>query len=292
MPDEPTFGIDRGAVRKQFGRRAGSIDSVDAISREISSRMAERLDYIRITPRRVLDLGCGTGADRRGLVERYPDAMHVGMDFALPVLSRQLGKPAGPLRRLISRSRPPILVAGDAAALPLANASFGMIWSNLLLNWLDDPLPALREINRVLEIGGMVMFSTLGPDTLKELRAALPASSVHRFIDMHDLGDALVKAGFGDPVMDMQMLNVTYRSTDDLIADLRLGGHASVHQARPRGLRTPRTWRRQLDEIEAQRRGGQLPVTLELVFGHAWKVAPKYDDQGRSIIRFDKKPRP
>lgn len=290
MPDAPPFRIDRTAVRKHFDRRADRAESIDAIPREVAARMEERLDYMRISPARVLDLGCGTGTDRRALKARYPDAVHVGLDFSQASLLRQVGRPAGKLRRLLARKERPVLAAGDALALPFPGDSFGMIWSNLVVNWFDDPLPAFAEMHRVLETGGVVMFSTLGPDSLKELRAALPATSVHSFIDMHDLGDAMLKAGFGDPVMDMQMLRVNYRKTEDLLRDLRLGGHASAHAARPRGLRTPGAWRRQMARLEAQRVDGLLPTTLELVFGHAWKLPPKLDAQGRSIIRFERRP--
>ena len=290
MTAPESFRIDRQAVRKHFGRRAAQCDAVDSISREIASRMAERLDYVRLSPQCVLDLGCGIGADREALARRYPEALQLGVDFAVPALARQMPAQRGLLGRVLSRSKAPRLAAADALSLPLRPASVDMIWSNLMLNWLDDPLPALREMNRVLRVDGVVMFSTLGPDTLKELRAALPSTSVHRFIDMHDIGDALVSAGFGDPVMDMQMLQVTYRSSDDLLRDLRLGGHVSADAARPRGLRSPAQWRNTLARLEEQRRDGVIPTTLEVVFGHAWKSLPKADADGNPIIRFERKP--
>ena len=290
MPEQPPFRIDARAVRQHYSHRAHTSAQVEAIPREVASRMQERLDYIRIPTGRILDLGCGGGADRHMLQARYPDAAHIGVDFALPPLRLQQPRPAGLLSRLLRRNDAPLLASADALALPFASRSFAMVWSNLMLNWLDDPLPALKEANRVLDIGGLLMFSTLGPDTLKELRSAFPATSVHRFIDMHDLGDALVKAGFGDPVMDMQMLTVTYPSARELLADLRLGGHASAHAARPRGLMGREAWQRSVRKLEALARNGSLPATLELVFGHAWKVAPKSDELGRAIVRFEKRP--
>ncbi|RTL27570.1 MAG: methyltransferase domain-containing protein, partial [Rhodocyclaceae bacterium] len=171
--------------------------------------------------------------------------------------------------------------------------SVSLAWSNLMLQWLHDPLPALKEIHRVLEVGGMLMFATLGPDTLKELRAALPASDaehLHRFIDMHDLGDALVGAGFSDPVMDMEMLTVTYTKLDDLFRDLRVSGSNNAALTRPHGLVGKRHWETLRANYEKLRRDGRLPATVEVVYGHAWKTAPKVADDGRAIIRFERKP--
>lgn len=291
MTHESRFEIDSQSVRRHYDRRARTCGAVDAIPREIAARMAERLDYIRIEPRRVLDLGCGTGADLAALKARYPGAAHLGLDFSLPMLAQHSTPASGLLHRLLRRQDRPQFLAGDARTLPLAPRSISLVWSNLMLNWCDDPLPALREVHRVLEIDGLLMFSTLGPDTLKELRLALPPSRVHRFIDMHDLGDVLVSAGFSDPVMDMQMLSVTYRDFNDLLRDLRLGGHACADSTRPRGLTGRQTWARARQAYEKLRRDGVLPATLELVFGHAWKGSPKTDEQGRAVVRFDRSAR-
>ena len=282
MAASDDYRIDRGVVRRNGRRHAAATASHDAVVREVAARMDERLDYIRLAPRRILDLGCGTGADRARLQARYRDSHVVGADACEALLA--------PVRRrgLIGRllgNRPPV-VAADAIALPFPPSSFGMVWSNLMLQWLDDPAPALAEVHRVLETDGMVMFSTLGPDSLQELRQAFPEHSVHRFIDMHDIGDALLRAGFGDPVMDMQMLTVTYAEIDTLLAELRGSGSANARTDRPRGLIGTRAWQARLARLEAGRHDAVLPITLELVFGHAWKQAPKADEQGRPVIRF------
>ena len=161
-----------------------------------------------------------------------------------------------------------------------------------MLNWLHDPVPALKEMHRVLEVGGLLMFSTLGPDTLKELRACMPAGSgerVHRFIDMHDLGDALVTTGFGDPVMDMHTITLTYEDFDGLLRDLRNAGATNASVARPRGLSGKGSWQRAREAYERMRREGRLPATVEVIFGHAWKTAPKTTEDGRSIVQFHPK---
>ena len=290
----PDFQLDPQLVRRRAGRAAADYASVDTLAREISRRMSERLDYIRIEPKRILDLGCGPGSDLAAFAVRYPGTPRIAIDSAPAMLAQARGE-RGLLKRLMNFRKPaePDFVCADATALPLARGSVSLAWSNLMLQWLHDPLPALKEINRVLEVGGLLMFSTLGPDTLKELRAALPASKsehLHRFIDMHDLGDALVGAGFSDPVMDMEMLTVTYAKLDDLFHDLRTSGSANAAVSRPRGLVGKGHWQHLRAAYEALRRDGRLPATVEVVYGHAWKAAPKVTDDGRAIIRFERKP--
>ncbi|WP_332669827.1 methyltransferase domain-containing protein [Aromatoleum sp.] len=284
------FALDRDLLIRRFGRAAATYDEVSVLAREVARRMDERLDYIRIAPKRILDLGCGTGADFDVLAKRFPSATRVGVDFALPMLERARGD-RGLFGRLRALGRPatPSLVCADAGALPLARASMSLVWSNLMLNWLADPLPALREMHRVLEVDGMLMFSSLGPDTLAELRVALPQAygeRVHRFIDMHDLGDALVAAGFSDPVMDMEVLTLTYSDLDELLRDLRLSGSANASTARPRGLTGKSGWAAARSALDALRREGRLPATFEIVQGHAWKAQPKVTDDGRAVMRF------
>lgn len=290
----PDFQLDPRLVRRRAGRAAAGYATVDALAREVSRRMGERLEYIRVEPRRILDLGCGPGADLPTLGERYPGIPRIAIDAAPAMLARARGE-QGLLKRLLRLGKPadPDFVCADAAALPLARSSVSLAWSNLMLNWLHDPLPALKELHRVLEVGGLLMFSTLGPDTLKELRSALPPSRhehLHRFIDMHDLGDALVGAGFSDPVMDMEMITVTYTRLDDLFRDLRDSGCNNAAAARPRGLTGRSHWQQLRAAYEALRRDGRLPASVEVVYGHAWKAAPKVTEDGRSVIQFQRKP--
>jgi malonyl-CoA O-methyltransferase len=294
----PGFALDRGLLRRRFERAAPRCDDADALAREVARRMDERLDYIRLSPQRVLDLGCGTGADLPRLAERFPAATLLAADFAPAMLARagaRLRPQGGGLLRRLIGGRPataPHFVA-DARALPLARASLGLVWSNLMLPALDDPLPAFREVHRTLEVDGLFMFSTLGPDTLHELRAVLPAATgerVHRFIDMHDLGDALVQAGFSDPVMDMEMLTLTYADLDGLFADLRASGTNNAARGRPRGLSGRSGWEAARAAYARLRRDGRLPASFEIIQGHAWKAAPKTTEDGRAIVRFQARP--
>lgn len=291
MPAPMDFRLDRRLLLRRFGRAAATYDEVAVLAREVARRMDERLEYIRVAPTRILDLGCGTGADFDLLTRRYPNAARFGVDFSLPMLSR-LTRTRGLLGRLrsLGRPAPPPLICADAEALPVARGSMSLVWSNLMLNWLTDPLPALTEMHRVLEVDGLLMFSSLGPDTLKELRTALPETTgdrVHRFIDMHDIGDALVRAGFSDPVMDMEVLTLTYSGVDALLHDLRLSGSTNASIARPRGLSGKSAWDAARRRLDALRRDGRLPATFEIVQGHAWKAQPKTLDDGRAIVRFE-----
>ena len=299
-PKDKDFSLDRALLRRRFARAAATTDGADVLAREVARRMDERLDYIRCEPRHVLDLGCGTGADLPRLAQRFAQATLLAADFAPPMLARagerQRGAAPAPglLQRRLGRGPAPLPhVVADARALPFARGSLGLVWSNLMLPAVDDPLPVLQEIHRTLEVGGLLMFSTLGPDSLRELRAALPADTgerVHRFIDMHDVGDALVKAGFADPVMDMEMLTLTYTELDGLLLDLRATGANNAASTRARGLAGRQAWARARANYETLRQDGRLPATFEIIQGHAWKPAPKTLDDGRSIVHFQPRP--
>ncbi len=267
-------------MRAQFGAAAATYDEAAVLAKEVSLRMTAKLDYIKLAPVRVADIGCATGDGIRALQARYPQALPLAIDYA-PTMLAEVSRRAPWLDRL--RRRAPRCVAADVRALPLAGGSLGLAWSNLMLHWLDDPLPALRELHRALEVGGLLLFSALGPDTLKELRDA-GATTLRRFHDMHDLGDMLVAAGFADPVMEMEKIEFAYTHPGDLLRDQRrLGVRDGLLGAMGfrEGRRVFRAW-------QAQRRGGRLPATFEIVYGHAWKAQPKTTADGRSIVRFRK----
>ncbi len=286
------FEIDVTHVRRQFNRAADAYEQADVLARATAEQMEARLEGILHQPSHILDLGCGTGRDLVALAKRYPNARLSALDTAAGMV-KQLPAPGGVVSRLLRRGPRIDRVVGRADALPFASARFDMVWSNLMLNWLHDPAPAFAEIHRVMRVDGMLMFATLGPDTLKELRAALGDAGelhVHPFIDMHDIGDALVRAGFGDPVMDMDALTLTYTEFDGLIADLRQSGSTNAAVHRPRGLGQRHRWQQARERYEQYRQAGRLPATFEIVYGHAWKPAPKTLDDGRSVIRFQPKP--
>src|SRR5664279_2398988 len=282
--------VDLRQVQRNFARAAASYDAVAVLQREIASRMLERLDYVKIEPERVLDLGCGTGAALTALGERYPKAQVLGADVSEAMLNVARGQRSR-LRWLLPflRANKASLLAAEAPALPLKSGSVGMIWSNLMLHWLEEPQPALREMHRTLDVGGLLMFSTFGPDTLKELRASFSDGYEHtqRFADMHDYGDMLLECGFADPVMDAEVLTVTYACVDDLFRDLRQSGAGCAMQARRRGLMGRTTWSAARARYESLMKEGRLPATFEVVYGHAWKAQPKKTADGSTIVRFD-----
>lgn len=218
--------------------------------------MLERLDYMKLAPRRILD--AGSGPPQRLLGKRYPKAEVVALDFSLGMLRSRR-------KRFLERSVPQA-VCGDLERLPLAPETVDLVWSNVALHWLAEPLQALKEFERVLAPAGLLMFSTLGPDTLKELRAAAGAGRVHVFQDMHDLGDMLLAAGFLAPVMDMEMLTLAYPAAGGLLKDLRESGQTSARADRPRGLAGK--------AFAAGLRAALSPrASFEVVYGHAWKRA-------------------
>lgn len=286
--------VDSRQVRRNFARAAASYDSAAVLQREIGSRMLERLDYVKIEPQRILDLGCGTGSSLAALGERYRQAEVIGADLSQVMLEAGRGQRSR-LRWLLPflRANKTKLLAADAAALPLLSGSQGLVWSNLLLHWLDDPLPAFREMHRVLNVGGLLMFSTFGPDTLKELRESFSDGYVHtqRFGDMHDFGDMLLECGFSDPVMDVERLTLTYSSLDDLFRDLRQSGAGCAMTARRSGLMGRSQWLAMRTAYEKLSIEGRLPATFEVVYGHAWKAAARKTPDGSAIVRFDPKQR-
>jgi malonyl-CoA O-methyltransferase len=268
---------DRRHVRRSFDRAALTYDAAAALQREVCDRVVERLDFIKQVPRRVLDLGCGTGYGTAKLAARYGDARVVALDLAESMLPLALkaGAPEGWAKMSAWFQTPRRhAVCADAEALPLAHASIDLVFSNLTMQWCD-PKRLFAEARRVLTPGGLLMFSTFGPDTLKELRSvfatvdALP--HVNSFIDMHDLGDELVHAGFADPVMDMEIITVTYADLKALLMELKAIGAHNVLPGRERGLMGRQRWEKLIAEYDKLRKDGRLPSTYEVVYGHAWK---------------------
>jgi malonyl-CoA O-methyltransferase len=258
--------IDKRRARRSFERAAEDYDRVAVLQREIANRLLERLDYIRLEPRRILDLGTGTGHAINALHQRYRKAQVVALDFAQGMLLQA--------RRRGSWLRRPLCVCADAESLPLADATLDLIVSNATLQWCNDLDRTFRECLRVLRPGGLLMFTTFGPDTLMELRAAWREidgdSHVSPFLDMHDIGDALVRTRFADPVMDADRLTLTYERARDLMLDLKVLGAHNATQDRPRTI-TGRTRLAAVEQAyEIHRRDGRLPATYEVLFGHAW----------------------
>ena len=268
-PTPDDYRLDRRAVRASFDRASATYDEAAVLQSRVREQLLERLDYVRLAPKTILDVGCGTGQAAPPLLKRYPGSRLIALDLAPGMLRAARG------RRHWWR-RPSVLCA-DAAAIPLADGSVDLIFSNLMLQWCNDPDAVFSEFRRVLAPHGLMTFSTFGPDTLTELRGAWGAVDdrvhVNRFIDMHDIGDAMVRAGLAEPVMDVDYFCMTYPRVIDLMRDLKAIGAHNVTAGRGRGL----MGRRRLDALaeayEPHRREGRLPATWEVVYGQAWGPA-------------------
>jgi len=297
--------IDIRRVRESFSEPERLRES-DFLRREIAQRMAERLALVKLTPQAVLDAGCGEGADLVGLQKRYADARLIGIDAAPAMLAaarKQQGSAWSALNNVLAQWLPnrlragkmlgaqPGLLCGDFAQLPLAANTVDLVWSNMALHWHPQPDRVFAEWRRVLRVDGLLMFSCFGPDTMKELRAALAqvdrTPHVLPFVDMHDFGDMLGEAGFATPVMDMETITITYETTAKLLADVRaLGGNPLAN--RRRGLIGRSAWGRALQILENSRRAdGRIPLSFEIIYGHAFRPQARTNSRGESIVHFD-----
>jgi malonyl-CoA O-methyltransferase len=279
--------LDKRAVRRSFEHAAASYDAHAVLQHEVCGRMLERLEYIKITPAAILDAGSGTGNALSGLLARYPGVPLVALDIAHAMLQRVRNR----LKwwQMLPPLRPPLdLVCGDIERLPVSKESVGLVWSNLALQWVTDLPHTISELHRVLQPGGLLMFSTFGPDTLKELRLAYESTDAHthvsQFVDMHDIGDMLVASGYADPVMDMEQLTLTYDDVRSLMRELKAIGARNATAGRPTGL-SPKSLLANVErKYETFRREGKLPATFEIVYGHAWKPLPRQSPTGHRVI--------
>jgi malonyl-CoA O-methyltransferase len=284
--------IDPARVQQLFADPA-RVAASGFLRREIAGRMFERLSLVKNSPQQVLDAGCGVGEDLAQLQKAYPAAQVLGVDAVPAMLAAAAGAGQAPrsfLSRLLPAKSGIDLVCADFGQLPLGPNSLDLVWSNLALHWHPQPDRVFAEWRRVLRVDGLLMFSNFGPDTFRELRSAFAAmdETPHSlpFVDMHDFGDQLVEAGFTTPVMDMEQITVTYDTPQALLADVRaFGGNPLA--TRRRGLVGRAAWQRMLDALEAGRRpDGKLGLTFEVIYGHAFRPAPKVTAAGEAIVRF------
>ncbi|MDO9281619.1 MAG: malonyl-ACP O-methyltransferase BioC [Methylotenera sp.] len=300
MITDDIYRIDKARARASFGRAAETYDAAAILQKQVREEMLSRLDLVKLNPEVILDAGCGTGMASHALQKKYEKSQVVSLDFAYPMLqkTRQTRANMGlvhKLKLLLGGAKQNLLCA-DIEALPLSNASTGLIWSNLAIQWCNDLDAALQEFHRVLQPEGLLMFSTFGPDTLRELRVASSVASgneytsVSRFIDMHDIGDALVRAGFSAPVLDVERFTLTYADVKSVMRDLKSIGAHNATDGRARGLLGRGFFEKLEQSYEQFRMDGKLPATFEVVYGHAWRGQDKSQfDDGVSPVTF--KPR-
>jgi len=287
-PQVPSTGLDVAACRRFQDRAARVYGQHARVPGEVGDRLLERLDGLKFAPAVIADLGCGPGLQARRLAARFRAARVVAVDVSRPMLD-VAGRQRGRLRRRFER------IQGDLGALPLAAASVDLAFANLALDGCADPSAALNGLRRILRPGGLLLVSLFGRDTLRELHEAGAAFGdrrrVARFGDVQTLGNALIAAGFGEPVLDTDWITTGYESAGALFAELRGTGLTHAASDRPRGLMTPRRLRRLAEALEGMppagdRRGldddasaaAGVTVTWEIVYASAW--AP---DEGAPI---------
>lgn len=267
-PDLSTeFKVDKRLVRRSFDKAASGYDRAAVLQKLVEQKCLERLSLLRLQPERILDLGCGTGRASQLLMDRYRKAEMISTDLA-PAMLR--------LARKRKRWwRPQRFVCLDAECLPFAPARFDLIFSSLVFQWVNDLDRLFDGLFQSLRPNGLLLFATFGPDTLRELRAAWRQvdddNHVGSFIDMHDIGDALGRAGFESPVLDVEKFTLTYDNLIALARDLKAIGAHNVTAGRSRALTGRQRWLCLEAAYEAFRQDRRLPATYEVTFAHAWK---------------------
>ena len=276
LPSKQNF--EQARVRRAFDRAADRYDQFAVLQNEVCNRLLEKLEIVKLSPQLILDAGTGTGTAIPDLFERYKKAQLVALDLS----ENMLNKAARHGRFL----RSPHRVCADIEHLPFANNVFDLVFSSLSMQWCNDLNAALLEAKRVLKPGGLFVFTTFGPDTLKELRHSWAKvddeDHVNQFIDMHDIGDALLFDGFAEPVMEAEVLTVTYGTVDELMRDLKaIGANVTSQskQAAQAGLTGKAILQTVRENYETFRQNDVLPASYEIIYGHAWKPQPVAADK-------------
>ncbi len=297
--------VNRSHIKQHFSHAAPSYDDAAILQKTVAERVDERLSLTTLQPQVIVDVGAGTGLLTEKVIQRYPQAQTIAIDLSEQMLKRagqRLQKPRFKwLPQSLAAKTAAELINADAYALPLADGSVDILVSNLMLQWCDDLDRVFQEFRRVLRPEGLIMFTTFGPDTLKELKQAWAAADaenphVNHFVDMHDIGDALIRNGFGQPVMDMENYTLTYDKPMGVLKDLKAIGATNASLNRNRGLMGKQKFQAMLDAYESLRdpslHDGKLPATYEVVHGHAWAAqevfkGPNRDRAGLVEISLD-----
>ena len=281
------YVIDKARVRAAFDRAAQTYDAAAVLQKLVRDEMFSRLDLIKIAPHRILDAGCGTGHGSFELQKRFKTAQVFSLDLAMGMLEKTHAQQSL-LNKLF---RPKRLICADIENLPIADNSMDVVWSNLAIQWCNDLDKSFTGVAQLLKPNSLFIFSTFGPDTLKELRAASNNGDTHvsRFIDMHDIGDALTRHGFNAPVLDVERYTLTYDNVRAVMQDLKSIGANNATQGRGRGLTGKGFFKQLAAQYEQFRIAGKLPATFEVIYGHAWTAEAKADNglgEGVSPVSF------
>ena len=308
--------FSRQHIQQHFNHAAPSYDDAAILQKTVAERIDERLELTTIEPKTILDLGAGTGLLTEKVIRRYPNAQLFAVDLSpsmLNIATPRFTAPRWPalntkvnqflqnckLTKALATRTGAIAINADVYQLPFADNSVDLIVSNLMLQWCDDLDSVFAEFRRVLRSEGLLMFTTFGPDTLKELRYAWQKvdanyEHVNNFIDMHDIGDALIRNGFGQPVMDMEIFTLTYDKPMGVLKDLKAIGATNANKQRNNGLMGKQRFASMLNAYEELRNpnDNKIPATYEVVHGHAWATqevikGPNRDKSGHIEISLD-----
>ena len=262
--------LDKHWIASSFGRAAQSYERNALLQKTVAERLLSRLGYLTIKPDRIADIGSGTGSTSRSLASRYKSARIVQIDLSIPMLLQSRMES----RRFFSRQ---YYCCADAENLPIAGGSIDMVFSSLTYQWCNDLDRAFAEAKRALRPDGLFIFATLGPGTLKEMRASWAVvdddTHVNTFFDMHDIGDALVRTGLESVVMEAETITMNYPDCFSLMRDIKIVGAHNVNRSRPRTLTGKHKLQQMIGNYEQFRRDNVLPATYEVVYGHAWVPA-------------------
>jgi len=271
--------LSRKHIRRRFERAAEDFDAADFVHAATREGLLARLQPLLVEAKTIVDLGSATGAANRDLGKRFKGARVISVDIAHSMLEKARAKKSWLSKRSFAQA--------DARALPFADQSVDVIFSNMLLPCVADPGPAFSEVARVLRKGGVFAFATLGPDSLQEISRAWgqvdSGMHVNRFPDMHDLGDGLVNAGLRDPVLDVDRLSISYTNSGRLFADLTAVGARNSLENRAKGLTSRHRFSRMLAALDSAADDGNITLDLELVYGHCWGAGPKIDPRNFKI---------
>ena len=261
------MAFNKTKVATSFSKSAQDYAEHAVLQRTVAERLLERLELVTISPKMIIDAGSGPGDAARQLAKRYKGAQVLQLDLSVAMLSQSRSQDS----RFFSKQQ---YICGDAENLPLVKNSAELVFSNLMLQWCNNLDAAFTQIKGTLKKQGMFLFATLGPDTLKELRSSWAEVDddvhVNTFIDMHDVGDALLRAGFVEPVMDVEHITLTYEDCFSLMKDLKTLGASNADDDRSKGLTGKNKIKSLKSAYEKYRTEGRLPVTYEIVYGHAW----------------------
>lgn len=282
-------------IARSFSLAAKTYDQHAFVQQEIGNRLLERLDYLKQKPEIILDVGAGTGRHTRDLQQKFPQSTIIGIDIAHGMAQFAKSKQSWQFWK-----NAPQYLCADAENLPFANSSVDLIFSNFTLQWCTNLQRAFAEFKRILKPNGLIFFSTLGPQTLHELKASFATvdsyTHVNEFIDMHDIGDHLLNLRFNDPVIDMEMITIYYKSVKSLLKDLKGTGAHNVNKQRPAGCLSKQHYLQMIQAYQTfQHANGLIPASYEVIYGHAWQQRPSHlyseDDEGVIRIPADKIPR-